>query len=123
MIESLAVLLLCQLAGEALAHGTGLPLPGPVLGMVLLLALLLWRDAAPDLAPAPLRDGRVEGVANGLLGHLSLLFVPAGVGVVGALDVLGAHGFALALALVASTAIGLGVTALVFAALARGRAA
>lgn len=122
MIESLAVLLLCQLAGEALAHGTGLPLPGPVLGMAFLLALLLLRDAAPDLVPAPLRDGRVEGVANGLLGHLSLLFVPAGVGVVGALDVLGSHGAALALALLASTAIGLGVTALVFAALARGSA-
>ena len=122
MIESLAVILLCQLAGEAVAHGTGWPLPGPVLGMAILLLLLLLRDTLPGLVPAALREARVEAAANGLLGHLSLLFVPAGVGVVGSLDVLGSYGPALGVGLIASTAIGLGVTALVFAAFARGSA-
>jgi putative effector of murein hydrolase LrgA (UPF0299 family) len=115
MIPGVALILLCQLAGEALAHGTGWPLPGPVLGMILLLALLLANDAWPR----PVETGFVTAPAEGLLANLSLLFVPAGVGVVGKLDVLSQYGLGLAAALIASTLIGLAVTALVFAGVAR----
>jgi putative effector of murein hydrolase LrgA (UPF0299 family) len=115
MIAGIALILLCQLAGEALAHGTGWPLPGPVLGMMLLLALLLANDAWPR----PVETGFVTAPAEGLLANLSLLFVPAGVGVVGKLDVLSQYGLGLAAALIASTLIGLAVTALVFAGVAR----
>jgi putative effector of murein hydrolase LrgA (UPF0299 family) len=115
MIPGVALILLCQLAGEALAHGTGWPLPGPVLGMMLLLALLLVNDARSR----PVETGFVTAPAEGLLANLSLLFVPAGVGVVGKLDVLSQYGLGLAVALIASTLIGLAVTALVFAGVAR----
>jgi putative effector of murein hydrolase LrgA (UPF0299 family) len=115
MIPGVALILLCQLAGEALAHGTGWPLPGPVLGMMLLLALLLVNDARSR----PVETGFVTAPAEGLLANLSLLFVPAGVGVVGKLDVLSQYGLGLAVALIASTVIGLAVTALVFAGVAR----
>ncbi|TPG58091.1 CidA/LrgA family protein [Roseomonas nepalensis] len=115
MIPGAALILLCQLAGEAVAHATGLPLPGPVLGMILLLALLLLNDASPR----PVGDAFLAPAADGLLGNLSLLFIPAGVGVVGRLDVLQANGVGLAVALVASTLIGLVATALTFAAVAR----
>jgi putative effector of murein hydrolase LrgA (UPF0299 family) len=115
MIAGIALILLCQLAGEALAHGTGWPLPGPVLGMMLLLALLLVNDARS----CPLETRFVTAPAEGLLANLSLLFVPAGVGVVGKLDVLFQYGLGLAVALIASTLIGLAVTALVFAGVAR----
>jgi holin-like protein len=75
LIGALAALLLCQLAGEILARALGLPVPGPVLGMLLLFAaLFLRRREEPPEA--------LSGVADGLLGHLGLLFVPAGVGVV-----------------------------------------
>ena len=83
--------------------------------MVLLLALLLLNDAMPR----PLDTAFVTAPADGLLGNLSLLFIPAGVGVVGRLDVLAANGLGLAVALVASTLVGLAVTALTFAAVAR----
>ena len=73
MLPFLTLLLACQLAGEVVARVTGLPVPGPILGLVLLLAGLTLRGR-----PAPRR----EESANGLLAHLSLLFVPAGVGVV-----------------------------------------
>jgi len=116
MIPGAALILLCQLAGEAAAHATGLPLPGPVLGMILLLLLLLGND----WLPRPLPTASATGAADGILGNLSLLFIPAGVGIVGKLDVLAAHGAGLAVALVASTLIGLVVTALTFALLARG---
>ena len=106
MLTALTGLVLCQFAGEVIARGLGLPLPGPVVGMVLLLALLVWRERRGLVAvPASLR-----GVTAVLLGNLSLLFVPAGVGVVTQLDVLRANWLAVAVSILASTAIGLLVT-------------
>lgn len=110
MIRALTLILACQLAGEFSARFSGWPVPGPVLGMALLFALML---AQPRLAAAVLPTG------EGILRHLSLLFVPAGVGVVGHLGALGTHGPGLALALVVSTVLALAVGALVFVAVAR----
>ena len=123
MIVSLALILLAQLAGEALARGAGVPVPGPVIGMGLMFAVLLARDMGTNplsrLLPKPLTDGTLEETAKGLLANLSLLFVPAGVGVVGRLDLLRAQGFKLALILLVSTAASLLATVLVFRAVAR----
>lgn len=110
MIFDLTLLLLLQLVGEATAFATGLPIPGPVIGLVLLVVLL-------NLRRRPL--GSLEQTCTGLLRHLSLLFVPAGVGVVGHLDELAANGLPLALALVGSTVLAIAVGALVFRAVAR----
>ncbi|MDZ4136317.1 MAG: CidA/LrgA family protein [Paracoccaceae bacterium] len=110
MIPALLALLLCQLAGEVVARGLGLSLPGPVLGLMLLLA---------GFAAFPRLLDVVRPVAQGLLGHLSLLFVPAGVGVVGHLDRLGDQGLAILVALVVSTVLSIAVGALVFAGVAR----
>jgi holin-like protein len=122
MIPSLALILLAQLVGEALARGLGVPVPGPVIGMGLMFAFLFLRDAAgsplPRLLPAPLTDGTLEAMAKGLLMNLSLMFVPAGVGVVGRLDLLRTQGVKLAVILLASTAISLLTTVLVFRAVA-----
>lgn len=119
MILSLTLLLLCQLFGEIVARGTGLPVPGPVIGMALLLGVLALRDRRPRGLPPPLVDGTLEATGKGLLAHLSLLFVPAGVGVVGRLDVLAAQGPALAVALVVSTVAALVATAVTFVWVAR----
>ena len=106
-LQGLALLLLAQSAGELLVRALRLPLPGPVLGLGLVLAALAWAPTRRLVA------GPVEAVAELLLAHLSLLFVPIGVGVVSHLGVLGAHAMSLLLVLLASTAIGLTVTALV----------
>ncbi|ACL55697.1 CidA/LrgA family protein [Methylobacterium nodulans] len=119
MILSLTLLLLCQLLGEIIARGGDLPVPGPVIGMALLLCVMALRDRHPGGLPKPLVDGTLEGTGKGLLANLSLLFVPAGVGVVGRLDVLAAQGPALAATLVVSTAAALVATALTFAWVAR----
>ncbi|GJE09406.1 MULTISPECIES: CidA/LrgA family protein [Methylobacterium] len=122
MIASLALILLAQLLGEALARGAGVPIPGPVIGMGLMFGFLLLRDDAriglPRFLPRPLTDGTLESTARGLLMNLSLMFVPAGVGVVGRLDLLRAQGVKLAVVLVVSTALSLLVTVLVFRAVA-----
>jgi holin-like protein len=102
-LQGLAILLLLQAAGEALAHAFALPFPGPVLGMILLL---------PALRVGGLR-APVQAAAELLLAHLSLLFVPVGVGVITHLDLVSTYGFRLLVAIVVSTWIGMAVTALV----------
>ncbi len=80
-------------------------------GMALFFALLIARDHFTALARGPLRDNAVEGTSKGMLAHLSLLFVPAGVGVVQNLDLLAQRGVAIALVLAASVVVTLLVTA------------
>jgi putative effector of murein hydrolase LrgA (UPF0299 family) len=114
MIASLSLILLCQLIGEVIVRGLNLPMPGPVLGLLFLLLLLLARDRFVVLGRGPLRGDGVEGASRGLLAHLSLLFIPAGVGVVQKLDLLAEHGVAVLAILVASVVITLLVTVATF---------
>jgi holin-like protein len=114
MIASLSLILLCQLAGEVIVRGFVLPMPGPVVGLVLLLGLLLARDRFAVLARGPLQQGGVETVSKNILAHLSLLFVPAGVGVVQKLDLIAAHGLAVVAVLAVSVVITLLVTVATF---------
>ena len=118
MLHAILLLLACQLAGEIASRGLGLPVPGPVLGMALLFAGLQIRSrlrpAAGDVSELPL-----GAVAAFLLANLSLLFVPAGTGIVRQMDILAVHGAGLIVALVLSTLLTLVVTALVFVAVAR----
>jgi holin-like protein len=114
MIASLSLILLCQLAGEAFVRGLGLPMPGPVIGLIILLLLLLARDHFTLLARGPLQDDGVEAASRGLLANLSLLFVPAGVGVVQKLDLIVNHGVAFLGVLVISVLITLLVTVATF---------
>ncbi|MCC5956812.1 MAG: CidA/LrgA family protein [Natronohydrobacter sp.] len=110
MIHALTLILACQLAGETLTRLMGWPVPGPVLGMALLFALML---ASPRIAALVIPTG------EGILRHLSLLFVPAGVGVVGHVQMLGTQGAVILLALVLSTVLALAVGAGVFVIVAR----
>jgi len=104
MLKALTVLLVYQLAGEALALLLSLPVPGPVIGMMMLFATLVIRGRAPGY----LREG-----ANGLLVHLSLLFVPAGVGIMVHFGRLRDEAWPIAISLIASTALTIAVTALI----------
>jgi holin-like protein len=114
MIASLSLILLCQLAGEAFVRGLRLPMPGPVIGLMILLVLLLARDHFTLLARGPLQGEGVESASRGLLANLSLLFVPAGVGVVQKLDLIVDHGVAFLGVLVISVLITLLVTVATF---------
>jgi putative effector of murein hydrolase LrgA (UPF0299 family) len=102
-LRGMAWLLVFQSVGELLSRGLALPLPGPVLGMMLMLAGLRFA-----VVRAP-----VDECASFLLAHLSLLFVPVGVGVMTHLALLGQYGGRMLLVIALSTWIGLAVTALV----------
>ncbi|MGZ5267293.1 MAG: CidA/LrgA family protein [Caldimonas sp.] len=106
-LRGLALLLLLQAAGEGLTHLLSLPFPGPVVGLVLLLGVL----QVPQLREP------VKAIAELLLAHLSLLFVPVGVGVIVHLDLVSRYGLQLLAVIVVSTWIGMAVTALVLRAL------
>ncbi len=102
-LRGLAWLLLLQSVGELLSRGLSLPFPGPVVGMILLLGALRW----------PLVREPVAACAEFLLSHLSLLFVPVGVGVMTHLSIVSQYGGRMLLVIVFSTLIGLAVAALV----------
>lgn len=98
MLPTFGLLLFCQLIGEVVVRGLGIPIPGPVLGLALLVLLLRTRPGvARTLRPT-------VGV---ILANLSLMFVPAGVGVIGSLDVLSKDWLALLIILTLSTLLAL----------------
>ncbi|PWJ12089.1 CidA/LrgA family protein [Jannaschia seohaensis] len=101
MIAALALLLGCQLAGELVVRSLVLPVPGPVAGLALLLALFAARPALVE---------RLRPTSGVILANLSLLFVPAGVGVVANLDILTEDGPAILAVLVVSTLLAMAVT-------------
>jgi holin-like protein len=109
---ALAVLVGLQCVGEALRQTLHLPLPGPLIGMVLLTMLLVARGsagAAPERAIPP----SLLSAADGLIVNMGLLFVPAGVGIIAELDVLRRGWLPILVGLVVSTVLGLIVTGLV----------
>ena len=110
MLGFLTLLLCCQLVGELIVLASGLPLPGPVLGMMLLFGGLVVRGGVPD---------ELQALASGLLRHLSLLFVPAGVGVMLHLALIADEWLAISVSLLVSTAVTVGVTASVMVGLQR----
>jgi len=112
MIMGMSVLLICQFLGELLARGLMLPVPGPVFGMVILLAGLMIRGKVPESL-------RLTG--EGLLRYLTLLFVPAGVGLMVHFQLIGQDLWPILITLVLSTALTLGVTAWVLDRLNRRR--
>jgi holin-like protein len=114
MIRGFFLLLAFQLVGEVAARGLGLPAPGPVIGLALLVvALSLYLRWRP-LDEEALAESDLGKAARGLLAALPLLFVPAGVGVVQYMGLLREQGLALAVALVVSTVATLRATVGVF---------
>ena len=110
MIEWLTILAACQLAGEALTKAAQLPVPGPVCGMAFLFIGLLFYGRVPE---------GLGKVADALLLNLSLLFVPAGVGIMLHFKLLAGDWLPLSAALILSTLLTIGVTASLMAFLSR----
>ena len=111
LLNALTLLILCQFVGEVVARSLSLPLPGPVVGLVILLGILVLRDRTPAV--------ELSSTAGWLLRNFGLLFVPAGVGIITQLDVIGENWIALAIAIPVSTLLGLLVTGWLMQRLAR----
>ncbi len=103
-LNGITLLLVYQLAGEITVRLAGVPIPGPVLGMVMLFITLWIRGRTPE---------SVEQASSALLAHLSLLFVPAGVGMMAHFDRIADEWLPIVLALLLSTVITMIATALI----------
>lgn len=110
MLQTFAILLVFQSIGEVFSYALGLPVPGPVVGMIL---LFLWLAIDDRILPV------IQGTTAELLKHLSLLFVPAGVGIMAHGSVIGGEWMPIVAALVVSTWLAIATTALVTRALMR----
>lgn len=103
-LNGITLLLVYQLVGEITVRLAGVPIPGPVLGMVMLFITLWVRGQTPD---------SVEQASSALLAHLSLLFVPAGVGMMAHFNRIADEWVPIVLALLLSTVITMVATALI----------
>jgi holin-like protein len=101
MLNHLTLIFACQLAGEAATKAFDTPLPGPVIGMVLLFAYLAIRGRVPD---------DLGTVGDTLLRNLSLLFVPAGVGVMAHGALFARDAAPILASLIGSTLVTIGIT-------------
>ncbi|MGB0749575.1 MAG: CidA/LrgA family protein [Magnetospiraceae bacterium] len=112
MLAYLTLIFCCQFIGELIVTVAALPIPGPVIGLVLLFLGLLVRGSVP-------KD--LDQLADGLLSHLSLLFVPAGVGVMLHVRLIGDELLPISAALIGSTLFAIGVSAWVMAKLSKAK--
>lgn len=103
MLTWITIIFCCQLAGETLVAAVGLPLPGPVAGMIILFVILAIKKSVPD---------DLGTVSKGLLANLSLLFVPAGTGIIVHLPLLGRDAVPVSIALLVSTLATVAITGL-----------
>lgn len=101
MILGLTWLIGFQLLGEITVRLLGLEVPGPVAGMLYLFVFLRLRK--------PGESAPIMRAGSGLLRHLQLFFVPAGVGVVAYLGVLGDDWLPIAVAMLGSWFLGIAV--------------
>ena len=119
MLPAFGLLLACQLVGEGISRALALPIPGPVLGLVLLALALGLASRRGLVTPETVGATKLGHTSAGLLSVLGILFVPAGVGVIQQFDLLGRYGLALFVALVLSTAATLLVSVYVFLGVSR----
>ncbi|WP_110656160.1 CidA/LrgA family protein [Salinicola halimionae] len=101
LIIGMSILLGCQFLGEIISRALALPVPGPVLGMLILLIGLITRGSVP---------GSLRTMGEGLLKYLTLLFVPAGVGLIQHFGLIGREIGILIITLIVSTSVTLLVT-------------
>lgn len=104
MILTIALLLSFQLAGLLIVTLFGLPVPGPVMGMVLFLFALMTVDGLLE---------KTLPVVNVLLAHFALLFVPAGVGIIEHVERLEAEWLPITASILGSSILAMAVTVLV----------
>lgn len=105
MLSAITLTFLFQLVGEIISRSTGIPVPGPVIGMILMLLAFFLKDRLIET---------IRPTAGVLLANLSLLFVPAGVGIMRHGQRFAEEGIAIVAILVISTVIAMFVTARTF---------
>ena len=103
-MSAIFLLILLQLIGESIVQASGLPVPGAIIGLILLYAILIWRGEISD---------EMSRTSSFLLQNLGVLFVPAGVGVIAYLPMIATQWWIILLVLFVSVCATVAVTGLV----------
>lgn len=106
MIYAIAALFVCQLLGECIVQSIGLPLPGPLVGMVLLFSGLILYGRVPE---------KLNSTVSKMLRHMMLFFIPLVAGVMMHAERMAAEWFPFMAACIVGAAVTLIVTSLTFA--------
>ena len=110
MLRAIFIIFFYQLLGEALKKFFEMRIPGPVIGLILLLITLIFLKRYKTRAINNLKSD-VLNTSNYILSYLSLLFVPIGVGVVMHLSYLENNLFKVLIIIFISTILTIGITA------------
>lgn len=105
LVLSLSIIFACLLVGELLAALFGLPLPGSIIGLVILTVLLQTKVVKVEW---------IEKTANVLIKYMSFFFIPPGVGLICYLGLLKAQWCPIVVSCVVSTLFVLASSALVY---------
>ena len=105
MLSAITLTFFFQVVGEIICRSTGIPVPGPVIGMVLMLLAFFIKDNLIDT---------IRPTAGVLLANLSLLFVPAGVGIMRHGERFAEEGVAIVAILIITTVLSMLVPAWTF---------
>ncbi|MCM0646922.1 CidA/LrgA family protein [Clostridium swellfunianum] len=111
-LRQLAIILVICFLGEALNRLFNIPIPGNVIGMVILLIALIT---------GIIKLESIEGVTDFLLKHLAFFFVPAGIGVISSFDIIKTSLIPMLIVIVLSTIIVIAVTGITVQLLKGGR--
>lgn len=112
LFKQLGLILAIDFAGEAISRLSGIPVPGSIVGMILLLILLKTKT---------LRVEQVSEVTDFLLAHINFFFIPVGVGLMVSYKYLEGHYLAGIVLILVTTAIVMTVSGGVTEILARRR--
>jgi holin-like protein len=113
VLGAFLILISCELLGEFLRAALHLPVPGAVVGMILLAAGVALRDCKKTPAETAPETSSLDRTAGTLLDHMGLLFVPAGVGIIAQASLLREEWKPIVIAVVGSTVLSLLVTGFV----------
>ncbi len=111
MLKAILILFLCLVIGNVINKLTGLPLPGGVIGLVILLAALIWRGGPGK---------ELRETSHFLLRNMTVFFIPASAGLITQLPALKQDALPIGAAILGSTVLGMAVTAFLMHWLARG---
>ncbi|MEK9742160.1 MAG: CidA/LrgA family protein [Pelagibacteraceae bacterium] len=111
MLKSIFIIFLFQLIGETIQKYFDLTIPGPVIGLILLLLTLIVLKGTKSIYIKNTKE-EISSTSNYITSYLSLLFVPIGVGVVMHLSYLEKNYIPVLAVIFISTTLTIGFTAL-----------
>lgn len=100
-----ATVLAAAFVGDVLARVSGLPIPGPALGMAILMLFIALGGG---------RNAEVETLFDRIAPHMSIVFIPPAAGFISSLDLIAQHWLSVVVAVGVGTILAIAAAGLAF---------